>query len=86
MSGPHFTPDAVTIAVVLSDEEREALLSLPEDGSFATLPASEATVALLLNHAIPLIAVVGDWARRTRMGSDVCRRLQHMAEQKELAS
>ena len=86
MSGPHFTPLVLTIAAVLSAKEREALLALPEGGEFARLPASDATVGLLLGHSIPLIAVVGDWARRTRMGDEVCSRLRRMERPKELAS
>lgn len=74
------TSDLAAIAAALTASERAALLAL-DGAAWSKAPGLEETTTLLFCHGIPLIAVVGDWAKRTRAGDQVCRELQRLAEQ-----
>lgn len=66
-------PEAIARAISWSD--RKALLAL-DDEQWGKVPSESATTNLLFGYAIPLIAVRGDWAKRSRVGALVCQHLE----------
>jgi len=73
-------PDAVAIAAALTRAEREKLLRLSA-GEWGPAPELELSTLLLFHHGAPLISVMGDWARLTRLGAQVVQHLSEGAEQ-----
>lgn len=72
-------PTPAALAAMLEDDERQALLALPAEGH-GRVPSEAVTAALLFGHAIPLIAVTGDYARLNRTGAAVRRILEQQTE------
>jgi len=66
--------DIAAIAAGLTEAERQYLLGLPGDG-YAKQPSVVLSQMLLFGHGVPLISIVGDWAKATRVGTRVVAQL-----------